>query len=142
MERLNSESFQNLLPELWEEQIKNGYISEAYITGKANSLGVGISEIYGVVSFYTFLATQPLGKHIIRICKNVPCDLKNAEMIISTIQEQLGIFPGETSKDGRFTFELTNCIGACDLAPAMLIDDDLHGNLTPEKIGDILRTYE
>jgi NADH:ubiquinone oxidoreductase subunit E len=142
MEEFNSYDFQNLLPELWEEQTKNGYISEAYITEKANTIGVGISEIYGVVSFYSFLSTKPLGKHVIRICKNVPCDLKSAGMIINAIQEQLGVFPGETSKDGRFTFELTNCIGACDQAPAMLVDDDLHGNLTPEKIGEILRTYE
>jgi NADH:ubiquinone oxidoreductase subunit E len=63
-------------------------------------------------------------------------------MIIESIQKELGITPGETTPDGRFSFELTNCIGACDQAPAMLVDDEVHGHLTPEKISEILRSYD
>jgi NADH:ubiquinone oxidoreductase subunit E len=83
-----------------------------------------------------------LGKNVIRICKSLPCYLKNAEMIIGSVQKVLGISPSETTPDGRFSFELTNCIGACDRAPAMLVNDEVHGHLTPDKIAEILRSYK
>ncbi len=68
--------------------------------------------------------------------------MKNAQLMITSISETIGIKPGETTADGKFSFELTNCIGACDLAPAMLVNDDLHGNLSPEKISRILADYK
>jgi NADH:ubiquinone oxidoreductase subunit E len=68
--------------------------------------------------------------------------MKNAQMIIEAVQDELGISPGETTADGRFSFELTNCIGACDKAPAMLVNDDVHGDLTPGKIVEVLRSYK
>jgi len=105
-------------------------------------LGVSVSTVYGVASFYSFLSARPKGRHVIRICKNTPCGLKEGETIAGAVREHLGIAPGETSRDGRFSLEWTNCIGACDQAPAMLVDDDVHGNLTPRKIVEILRTYE
>ena len=142
MGKKNLNELHQILPQLKEEQAKQGFISKKFMNQMASGFGVSVSGVYGVASFYSFLSTEPQGKHFIRICKNVPCGLKDAEMIIRAVQEKLGIAPGETTEDGRFTFELTNCIGACDQAPAMLVDDDVHGNLTPEKIGEILRTDE
>jgi len=124
------------------EQEKNGYVSQAAMAGMAQSLGVSVGEIYGVTTFYSFLSTQPLGRHVIRICKSVPCFLKGGETVAAAIKEALGIGPGQTTEDGRFTFELTNCIGACDQAPAMLVDDALYGDLTTEKIGEILKSFD
>jgi NADH-quinone oxidoreductase subunit E len=125
-----------------EEQAKSGYISEDAIVALAESLGLTVSDVYGVTTFYSFLSTKPLGRNVIRICKSVPCRLKDAEMMIDWIGQELGIAPGQTTPDGRFTFELTNCIGACDQAPAMLINDEVYGELTREKISEILRSFD
>ncbi len=86
-------------------------------------------------------STRPWGKIIINVCKNNSCFQKNSG-IIKSVEEKLGIKPGETTPDGKFSFELTNCIGACDKAPAMLINNDVHGDLTPEKISQILKEYK
>jgi NADH-quinone oxidoreductase subunit E len=131
-----------LLRMIKEEQAKSGYISEDAIVALAESLGLTVSDVYGVTTFYSFLSTKPLGRNVIRICKSVPCRLKDAEMMIDWIGQELGIAPGQTTPDGRFTFELTNCIGACDQAPAMLINDEVYGELTREKISEILRSFD
>ena len=133
---------ESLLGMIKEEQGKSGYVSEEAIAEMAKSLALCVGDVYGVTTFYSFLSTKPLGKHVIRICKSVPCYLQNAEMIIKCIQEELDIVPGEMSADGRFSFELTNCIGACDQAPAMLVDDEVYGHLTPETISEILKSYD
>jgi len=133
---------ENLLAMLKAEQRKSGYLSEEFIAEMAKSLTIPISEVYGVATFYTFLSTKPLGRNVIRICKSLPCYLKNCQLIIESVEKELGITPGEASPDGRFSFELVNCIGACDKAPAMLVNNDVHGNLTPRKIAQILNSYK
>jgi NADP-reducing hydrogenase subunit HndD len=130
-----------LLGLLKEEQRRAGYLSEDALARIASGLGVSVGDAYGTASFYSFLSTKPRGRHVIRICKSLPCLLKDAPMIIANIKESIGVGPGETTRDGRFSFELSNCIGACDQAPAMLLDDTLYGNLTPGRIADILRTF-
>jgi NADH-quinone oxidoreductase subunit E len=132
----------SLLGMIKGEQEISGFVSDAAISGMAESLSLSVSDVYGVATFYSFVSTSALGRHVIRICKSVPCHLQDAEMIIKAIEETLSISPGETTNDGRFSFELTNCIGACDQAPAMLVDDEVHGHLTPEKISEILRSYD
>ena len=131
-----------VLVSLEEAQRKYGYVSKSFIAETAQVLGLPISEVYGVTTFYSMLSIRPLGKNVIRICKSIPCYLKNAEMIMESVQKVLGISPHETTPDGRFSFELTNCIGACDKSPAMLVNDDVHGHLTPNKIAEILRSYK
>jgi NADH:ubiquinone oxidoreductase subunit E len=116
-----------------------GYVPEEQIKQTARSLGLTISEVYGIATFYSFLSTKALGKYVIRICQSIPCCLKNAEMIIEAVSREIKIEPGQTTSDCRFSLELTNCIGACDLAPAMLINDEVYGHLTPEKIAELLR---
>jgi NADH:ubiquinone oxidoreductase subunit E len=131
-----------LLGVMESEQRKSGYLSEEVFEGIARSMKLPLGEVYGVGTFYSFLSTAPLGRHVIRVCKSVPCCLQEAEMIIGCIGEELGIGPGETTADGRFSFELTNCIGVCDEGPAMLVDDEVHGHLTPQKVVEILRSYD
>jgi NADH:ubiquinone oxidoreductase subunit E len=140
-EELTANERDKLLPILQEEQELNGYISEPFIEQTALSLGLSVSEVYGVASFYHLLSIRPLGRNVIRVCKCIPCYLKNSQLVVETIQETLGISPGETTPEGRFTLQLTNCIGACDQAPAMLINHDLHGSLTPAMIVKILSAY-
>lgn len=131
-----------LLEKIKEEQLNAGFVSEAFIAGMARRLGLSVGEVYGVTTFYSFLSTQPLGRHVIRVCKSLPCCMQDAERVIDWIRSELKINPGETSDDGRFSFELTNCIGACDMAPAMLIDDQVHGRLNRAKVSEILNSYE
>jgi NADH-quinone oxidoreductase E subunit len=131
-----------LLEMLKQEQLHSGYVSEKSITNLAKTLGLTLSEVYGVATFYSFLSTKPTGKHVIRVCKSVPCCMKDAEMVIAWIDAELNLQPGETTPDGRFSFEMTNCIGACDTAPAMLVDDAVYGHLTREKISEILKSYD
>jgi NADH-quinone oxidoreductase E subunit len=132
----------DLLVLLEREQSRSGYLSRELMAELAASLGLSISEVYGVASFYSFLSVKPRGRNVIRICKSLPCYLKNAQTIIDSVQKKLGIRPGETTADGRFSFELTNCIGACDRAPAMMINNDVHVDLTPRKIAKILEGYK
>jgi NADH:ubiquinone oxidoreductase subunit E len=133
---------EELLVRVEEAQRKAGCVSEGFIFETAQSLGLPVSEVYGVTTFYSFLSVKPLGRNVIRVCKSVPCYLKHVEMIIQNVEKVLGILPGETTEDGRFSLELTNCIGACDKAPAMLINDEVHGHLTAEKIAEILKSYK
>ena len=132
----------DLLVLLEEAQSKYGCVSGEFITEVAQALDIPVSEVYGVATFYSFLSTRPQGRNIIRICKSLPCYLKNSQMVIESVAAELGIKPGETTPDGAFSFELTNCIGACDRAPAMLINSDVHGELTPVKISKILKSYK
>jgi NADH:ubiquinone oxidoreductase subunit E len=118
-----------------------GSLSPESFSEISRDLDLPLSEVYGVATFYSFLSTKPRGRHVIRICKSLPCYLKNGLGVIEAVSRAIGIGVGETTPDGRFSFELTNCVGACDKAPAMLVDDTVYGNLTPDTIVDILKSY-
>ena len=133
---------EQLLVLLKEAQVEKGYISEETMAELAESLNMSRSDVYGVATFYSFLSVKPQGRNVIRICKSLPCHLKDCDPVTESIEKQIGIKPGQTTEDDRFSFELTNCIGACDVAPAMLINSDVHGNLTPGKIARILEEYK
>jgi len=133
---------EDLLVLLEKAQAKYGYLPEETMAELAKRLALSISDVYGVATFYSFLSTKPQGRNVIRICKSMPCYLKHCQTIINTVAKEIGIKPGETTADGRFSFQLTNCIGACDKAPAMMINNDVYGNLTPRKISRILKTYK
>jgi len=133
---------EDLVGVLKEAQNKFGYVPEEIMAELAESLHIPINEVYGVASFYSFLSIKPLGRNVIRVCKSLPCYLKNCQIIIEAVEKELGIKPGETTADGRFSFQLTNCIGLCDRAPAMMINNDAHVGLTPEKISQILKSYQ
>ena len=133
---------ESLLVLLQRAQSRFNCVPEEFISEVAQSLSIPVSEVYGVATFYSFLSTRLLGRNVIRICRSLPCYLKKSQMIIKSVEDKIGIKPGEATPDGKFSFELTNCIGACDGAPAMLINGDVHVNLTSRKISQILKTYE
>ena len=133
----------DLLVQLKKAQRQFGYVPGELMIDVSRSLHIPLSEVYGVATFYSFLSSgKPLGRNVIRICKSLPCYLKHAPMIVKSVAYELGIKPGETTPDGRFSVELTNCIGSCDKAPAMLVNSDFHVDLTPGKISEILQSYE
>jgi NADH-quinone oxidoreductase E subunit len=133
---------QMLLEMLIAAQRESGYLSDEAMSAAARTLSLPLSDVYGVATFYAFISVKPRGRHVIRICKSLPCYMKNGRRIAESVEKEIGIQPGTSTPDGRFSFELTNCIGACDQAPAMLVNDDLHGSLTPKKISGILESYK
>ena len=130
-----------LISVLHEVQAEFGWLPPQAIESVADALKIFPSQVYGIATFCPFLSTKPRGRNVIRICKSLPCFLKNSGIIIDTIKKEFGVKPGNTTPDGRFSFELTNCIGACDKAPAMMVNNDVHGDLTPRKISQILEGY-
>ena len=137
----NGEGSAGLLAELKGKAGNGCHLSVEMLSETARKAHLSLGTVFGISTFYSFLPVEPKGRNIIRICRCVPCDMKEAQVIVGSIKKELGVFPGETTPDGRFSVELVNCIGACDRAPAMLINDDLHGNLTPERISGILKSY-
>ena len=133
---------EGLLVLLEEAQNKFGYLSGELLVQMAESFGLSVSDVYGVATFYSFLSTKPRGRNVIRICKSLPCFLKNYQTIMESVIREIGVKPGETTPDSRFCFQLTNCIGACDKAPAMMINAAFHVDLTPDKIPQILNEYK
>lgn len=132
----------DLIALLKEAQSKFGYVPEEVMAELAESLDIPINDVYGVATFYSFLSAKPLGRNVIRVCQSLPCYLKNYQTIIESVEKEIGIKTGETTPDGRFSLQLTNCIGACDKAPAMMINQDVYGDLTPGKISKILAEYK
>jgi NADH:ubiquinone oxidoreductase subunit E/Pyruvate/2-oxoacid:ferredoxin oxidoreductase delta subunit len=130
-----------LLSVLEDGQREFGYVPEKFLMETAASFNMTVSEAYGVASFYSFLSFEPRGRNVIRVCGNTPCYMKGTRMIVEGIRRELGIEPGQTTPDNRFSLELTNCIGACDAAPAMLVNDDVHGELTPDRLTAVLKEY-
>ena len=133
---------EDLLVLLKEAQNKFGYLTGELLIEIAKSLDLSVSDVYGVTTFYSFLSTRPLGRNVIRVCKSLPCFLKNYQTIIESVAREIGIKPGETTPDGKFSLQFTNCIGACDKAPAMMINHYVYTDLTPSKISQILRSYK
>ena len=140
--KTRSRNDKDLLVLLERAQSRSGHLSAKTINELAAALGLSVSEVYGVASFYSFFSVKPQGRNVIRVCKSIPCYLKDAQTIIEGVRKAIGIKPGETTADGKFSFELTNCIGACDKAPAMMINDDVHADLTTAKIAKILKGYK
>ena len=106
----------------------------------ANIMSIPLSDIVGTASFYTMFSFKPRGRHIIRICESPPCYIMGEENIRRAIETKLGIRMGETTPDGRFTLEYSSCLGACGVAPVMMIDDQVYGNLTEKKVLEILES--
>jgi len=133
---------EDLLVLLKEAQSKFGYLTGELLIEIAKSLDLSVSDVYGVTTFYSFLSTRPLGRNVIRVCKSLPCFLKNYQTIIESVAREIGIKPGETTPDGKFSLQFTNCIGACDKAPAMMINHYVYTDLTPSKMSQILKSYK
>jgi NADH:ubiquinone oxidoreductase subunit E len=124
-----------------ELQSQFGYISlpmQAYV---AQKLRVPMSEVNGVVSFYSFFTTTPRGKHTVKYCMGTACYVSGAPNLIERTKQLLGVDPGETTEDNAMTVELCRCIGACSQAPAVVVDKDVYGRVHPNQLPQILNKY-
>lgn len=107
----------------------------------AREMDLDVSTVYSFITFYAMLSTRPHGKFTVRICKSAPCHVNGAAAVVRAIEDYLGIKMGETTEDGRFTIEYCPCLGLCDIAPAIMINRKVYGNLTPESVRDVLKAY-
>ncbi|MDD3580679.1 MAG: NAD(P)H-dependent oxidoreductase subunit E, partial [Desulfobacca sp.] len=130
-----------LMPCLQATQEALGYIPPEVQQRIAQGLGVSGAEVFGVMSFYSMYAWQPKGKYVIRFCESPPCHVLGADNLLHAMQEELGLAVGETTADGLFTLETTACLGVCEVAPAMQINEVVIGNLTKEKIKQVVADY-
>jgi len=130
-----------LIPVLHEAQELYGYLPFEVQKKISEGLNVPLAEIYGVVTFYTQFSIKPKGKYKIQVCLGTACYVKGANKVLDELKEKLGIDVGECTEDGMFSLEACRCIGACGLAPVMMINDDVYGRLTPEQIEGIIEKY-
>lgn len=130
-----------LLPVLQEAQGIYGYLPIEVQQMVADGLEVSLSEVYGVATFYSQFSLTPKGEHRISVCLGTACYVKGADKILEALEEKLGIKSGECTPDGLFSIDSCRCVGACGLAPVMMIDDDVYGKMTTDQIDGILDKY-
>lgn len=126
---------------LRETNEKSGHLSREQLAQIAGQLGLPLSKVYSVASFYSLISLEPLGRHVIRLCEDAPCHVAGGQEVWETLEQELGIPFGETTLDGEWSLLTTSCIGACAVGPVMMVDDDIYGNLTPDKVRDIIARY-
>lgn len=117
---------------------RQNYLGKEDLQAAADFLNLPYSMVHGVATFYTMFSLKPRGRHLVRICQSPPCHLMGSTQVSRELMNQLGVAFGETTSDGLFTLEMTSCLGVCGVAPAMMIDGDVYGNLTPGRIKEIL----
>ncbi|HHV45362.1 MAG TPA: NADH-quinone oxidoreductase subunit NuoE [Tissierellia bacterium] len=127
---------------LQDIQKRNGFIPREAMEYLSQYLGLPVSNIYSIATFYKALSLKPKGKHIIKVCSGTACHIRGSGTIKEELLELLGIKPGETSEDGLFSVEVVNCLGACALAPVVVIDDKYYGNMTKDKVKSVIDQYK
>jgi len=139
-----SQSMENVLLILHELQKNNSknYLTEEDLIWAANYLNVTYSQIYGLTTYYTLFSLKPRGRHIIRVCRSPVCQMIGSGRILDQIKRILNVKIGETTPDGMFTLEPTECIGQCDRAPCLSVDDSIYGGVKPSGIEDIFKIYK
>lgn len=133
---------ESLMPILQGVILNDRHISEHAMTEIAQELDMSTAEVYGTATFYSFLDTKPRGKYVIRVCKTITCAMKGKNQILMALEKSLKIKVGETTIDKKFTILETNCLGWCHKAPAMLVNDDVFTELTPETVRLIIEDYK
>ncbi len=128
----------DIVARLNEINKRNGYIPRADVEKLAKELHLPPAKVFGAATFYSMFSNRPRGAHVVRFCEDAPCHVAGGRAVFDAIREKLKLEPGQTSADGKWSFELTSCIGVCGVGPVMMVDDDVYGNLTPERVGEIL----
>ena len=131
-----------LLPALYLVQEENGHVSDESMEYVASKIGVSPAFVAGVVSFYTMFHRRPVGRHHIQVCRTLPCALSGSDTLMSHLKTRLGIKDGETRADGKFSLVSVECLGACDRAPFIQINDREHGPVDRAKMDEILKGLE
>ena len=129
---------ENLVPALQDVQEKDGYISEDAVSALSEYFSISRSEIFSVCSFYAQFKFKKPGKHIIKVCKGTACHVRGSGSLLAALEERLGIKEGETTADGLISLERVACLGACALAPAIVVDDKVYGRVTLAQLKKIL----
>jgi NADH-quinone oxidoreductase subunit E len=130
-----------LIPVLQEAQDVYGYLPEDVLISISRTLKVSMSRIYGVVTFYSQFNLTPRGRHTVRVCRGTACHVRGGKSVRKAVQQFLGVRENETTEDLNFTFETVACLGACALAPVLLVNKNYYGKLTPGKVEQILKRY-
>ena len=130
-----------VMPVLQEAQGIFGYLPEEVQIKIAEGLDVPLSEVYGVSTFYSQFSLNPKGKYQVSVCLGTACYVKGAADILAAVEQKLGCKSGSVTADGKFSIDSTRCIGACGLAPVMMVNNDVYGRLTPDQVGPILDKY-
>ncbi|MFZ2330339.1 MAG: NADH-quinone oxidoreductase subunit NuoE [Atribacterota bacterium] len=138
----NSEKRGYLIPVLYKAQSLFGYLPQEVQKFIADEMNISVSEVFGVVTFYSYFKTQPVGRHTITVCMGTACYVRGAKKILEALEDKLGIKIGETTEDLRFTLGEQRCFGSCGMAPVIMIDQDVHGRLTASKLDAILEKYK
>jgi NADH-quinone oxidoreductase E subunit len=131
----------SLIPVLQQVQEKFGYLPEEALVKIGKSLNVSLSRVYGVVTFYSQFYLTPRGLHTVRVCRGTACHVRGGKQVLKSVQQVLNIGEGETTPDFKFTFETVACLGACALAPVLLVDKNYYGKLTPARVEQVLKLY-
>lgn len=132
----------SLIPVLEDVQEALGYLPKSIQRKIALDLGVPLSEVYGVVTFYSFFTMAPRGRHTVKCCLGTACYVRGGKKILEKLSRTLGIEPGNTTTDRRFSLETVRCLGACGLAPVITADDDTFRHVKPTKVAELLEKYD
>lgn len=132
----------SLIPVLQEIQDYYGYLPVEVQEIVAHGLGIPASEVYGVVTFYNFFTMVPRGRHTIKVCMGTACYVRGGKKILDRLERDLGVPVGGTTEDLRFSLDVVRCLGACGLAPTMMVDNDVHQRLKPSKLDTVLESYK
>ena len=133
---------EELIPILTRVNRDLGFLPQEALEQISSALKMPKSKVKSVASFYHMLSTKPLGRHVIKFCENAPCHVAGGREVWLALQEATNLQSGETSPDGKWSLITTSCLGLCAVGPVMLVDGDVYGNLTAEKIPEILGRYE
>lgn len=132
----------HVIPLLQAIQNKYGYLPPEVLMEVSDRTGIPVSRLYGVATFYAQFHLDQHGRHTVRVCKGTACHVRGRQIIQEAIDEELGIRPGQTTEDRRFTLETVACLGTCFLAPVVMVNHDYFGTVHPDKVGEILSAYE
>ncbi|MCL5951945.1 MAG: NAD(P)H-dependent oxidoreductase subunit E [Chloroflexi bacterium] len=129
----------DLVARLTDINKRIGYIPRGEVEKLAKELCLPAAKVFGAATFYSLFSTRPRGAHVVRFCQDAPCHVAGGRAVLDAIRTTLGLEPGQTSPDGRWTFEMTSCIGVCGVGPVIMVDDDVFGNVNPERVREILK---
>ncbi len=130
-----------LIPVLQQAQAIFGYLPDVVLRKISLGLNKSYSEVAGVVGFYSFFSTQPRGKHMVRVCLGTACYVRGGKQVLDELKRRLGVDVGDTTPDRAFSLDVARCFGACGLAPAIMIDEDVHQRVKPARLQQILDRY-
>jgi len=131
-----------LIQALHQMQVTFGYLPKLAMVRVSEELGVAMSEVYGVASFYAFFSLKPKGRHIINVCMGTACYVKGSTSVVKRLEQELGVGMGDTTEDGRFSLEIVRCLGARGLGPVIMIGEDVHARVKVDRIPQILSSYQ